>query len=834
MQPSQFLFNEKQVVPEEKSPLIIIDKQAFERTLESFDKPKKAGKTDEHCLTEIQKKKQKLITQIKEDISEIESNIDYEGESEEQDTSIMKESGETTNHSIPEESTENTLPSWLQLYLERADQHRKHEELIRSSASNTVSTGSTQEELKCSEPTTIDVTNNTLHDGVKKEGSSRQEEETVMDSDSQEFKKRIEHLKKMFGPSVSSKEEDQSVRKFLKYVSINKDKVKQKFEHLNNEDPHSQNENLSKGPPKKLFDMSPYLNIMKDSSIEKDVTREIKKWKWKESQQQIPSSIANTELDNKVVKEDSILGSSDTDDLQLVIQKYLDLIENDDTHTQSSKIFTKSEKIKAPTPLDKTMVQDLFKDQATMPKPLNKVGKLSKSLSFLNGGDDNKCSQRIKDGSLINNLCETKKTLIERKINPMEEKVDNNRVKKKIVENPFHRVKTASELKVLDTQSKPSDNRKVWKPKPPPRVHVPVAEKENKGSTNSNKQSSSFDGFKTSSHYEKYLQTFPRKMEVEEENDDIDEILNYEDSEEIKQYEEELRAKYQLDEDVQYSSHLSLNDNQSTMKSADSFSSLMNILTTMRKSRLSKSVSECKLNLFGSKKNSHHKQEQIGYCEEYESPLTSCKERKVLYESSIKSPKPSSMLDDELEEIRKLRSVRSIDSKHSSSHMDLSQSRVSQDLDEEILSMVSRNNTHVRSHFEASAPKYKFGGSMSNLSSDACQAQEPRRVVNNHESHQPTDKRTWVLDSIHKHFDIIVEDEEDEYSSDTDAEEEESEDDEDCINLHSSAGDSCMRTSDQMKSLVKSVVCQITTKDQNLKNSEILNNLKEKLSSYAN
>ena len=117
---------------EEKRPLIIIDKQAFERTLESFDKSKKAGKTDQHCLTEIQKKKQKLITQIQEDISEIENNIDNEGESEEQDTSIMKESGETTNCSIPEESTENTLPTWLQLYLERADQHRKHEELIRS------------------------------------------------------------------------------------------------------------------------------------------------------------------------------------------------------------------------------------------------------------------------------------------------------------------------------------------------------------------------------------------------------------------------------------------------------------------------------------------------------------------------------------------------------------------------------------------------------------------------------------------------------------------------------------------------------------------------------
>ena len=820
---------------EEKRPLIIIDKQAFERTLESFDKSKKAGKTDQHCLTEIQKKKQKLITQIQEDISEIENNIDNEGESEEQDTSIMKESGETTNCSIPEESTENTLPTWLQLYLERADQHRKHEELIRSSASNTVSTGSTQEELKCSEPTTIEVTNNTLHDGVKKEVSSRQEEETIMDSDSQEFKKRIEHLKKMFVPSLSSKEEDQSVRKFLKYISVNTDRVKQKFEHLNNEDPHPQNENLSKGPPKKLLDMSPYLNIMKDSSIEKDVTREIKKWKWKESQQQIPASIANTEVDNKVVKEDSILGSSDIDDLQLVIKKYLDLIEDDDNHTESSKIFTKSEKIKAPAPLDKTMVQDLFKDQATVPKPLNKVGKLSKSLSFLNGGDDNKCSQRIKDESLISNLCETKKTLIERKINPMEEKVDNNRVKKKIVENPFHSVKTASEFKVLDTQSKSSDNnRKVWKPKPPPRVHVPVAEKEisDKGSTNNNDQSSSFEDFRRSSP-EKYLKTFPRKIEVDEENEGIDEILNYEDSEEIKQYEEELRAKYQLDEDIQYSSHQSLNDNQSTMKPADSFSSLMNILTTMRKSRLSKSVSECKLNLFGSKKNSHHKQEQIGYCEEYESPLTSCKERKVLYESSINSQKPSSMLDDELEEIRKLRSVRSIDSKQSSSHMDLSQSRVSQDLDEEILSLVSRNNTNVRSHFEASAPKYKFGGSMSNLSFDACKAQEPRKVVHNHESHQLADKRTWVLDSIHKHFEIIVEDEEDEYSSDTDAEDEESEDDEDCISLQSSAGESSMRTSDQMKSLVQSVVCQITTKDQNLKNSEILSNLKEKLSSYA-
>ena len=81
------------------------------------------------------------------------------------------------------------------------------------------------------------------------------------------------------------------------------------------------------------------------------------------------------------------------------------------------------------------------------------------------------------------------------------------------------------------------------------------------------------------------------------EDDDLENILNYEHSEEIKQYEEQLKSEYRLTYDTDYIEQDNTDVGRSNLKKSDSFASLMNILNTMRKSNLSKSVSASRLNL---------------------------------------------------------------------------------------------------------------------------------------------------------------------------------------------------------------------------------------------
>ena len=78
------------------------------------------------------------------------------------------------------------------------------------------------------------------------------------------------------------------------------------------------------------------------------------------------------------------------------------------------------------------------------------------------------------------------------------------------------------------------------------------------------------------------------------EEDDLEHILNYEDSQEIKQYEQELKIKYEeAYVDGETAGGVIAGD---SMKKSDSYGSLMNILRTMKKSNLSKSVSVSRLN----------------------------------------------------------------------------------------------------------------------------------------------------------------------------------------------------------------------------------------------
>merc|ERR1712210_322292 len=66
---------------------------------------------------------------------------------------------------------------------------------------------------------------------------------------------------------------------------------------------------------------------------------------------------------------------------------------------------------------------------------------------------------------------------------------------------------------------------------------------------------------------------------------------------------------------------------------------------------------------------------------------------------------------------------------------------------------------------QQTAPKYKFGGSGSNLSLNSSKEEVSSRPVMK-KSAKPKEERKWVLDSINKYFDVIVEEEEEEEGED--------------------------------------------------------------------
>ena len=103
-----------------------------------------------------------------------------------------------------------------------------------------------------------------------------------------------------------------------------------------------------------------------------------------------------------------------------------------------------------------------------------------------------------------------------------------------------------------------------------------------------------------------------------------------------------------------------------------------------------------------------------------------------------------------------------------------------------------------------------------------------RKYQQNRKAHGG-EERSWVLESINKHFDVIVEDDEDGFSSES----EDSEDDESLSLSNDEDKEQSFRVSDQMRNIFKSVVCQITEKDETFNNADILSNLKHKLETYT-
>ena len=172
--------------------------------------------------------------------------------------------------------------------------------------------------------------------------------------------------------------------------------------------------------------------------------------------------------------------------------------------------------------------------------------------------------------------------------------------------------------------------------------------------------------------------------------------------------------------------------------------------------------------------------------------------------------------------------------------------RVLDELDTDTMAEVSVTQKMVKAMFEQqTAPKYKFGGSGSNLSLNSSKEEVSKPVMK--KSAKPKEERKWVLDSINKYFDVIVEEEEEgeeepmseddsdyEYSDDDDESEYEySEEDEEEVEEVTPAEPGFQSTS-KMRGLLSSVVANISGSRGNLGRQEILSSMKQNLGSRSN
>lgn len=157
--------------------------------------------------------------------------------------------------------------------------------------------------------------------------------------------------------------------------------------------------------------------------------------------------------------------------------------------------------------------------------------------------------------------------------------------------------------------------------------------------------------------------------------------------------------------------------------------------------------------------------------------------------------------------------------------------------------------------FESNAPKYKFGGSGSNLSLNSSQ-EELRQGPVRKPSTKPKEERKWVMESINKYFDVIVEEEEEEevdgeFSEDEDEYEDEIDNDEfddvdieddtdvdNISNVNLPKGDDSQggqfRSSNKMRGLLSNVVSNLSRSVGNLASRQIVDSLKRNLGSQIN
>lgn len=167
--------------------------------------------------------------------------------------------------------------------------------------------------------------------------------------------------------------------------------------------------------------------------------------------------------------------------------------------------------------------------------------------------------------------------------------------------------------------------------------------------------------------------------------------------------------------------------------------------------------------------------------------------------------------------------------------MGIAGERLEADLDEDTLRDLSVSNRMVKAMFESSAPKYRFGGSGSNLSL-ASSKEELRQGPVRRPAPKPTEERKWVMESINKFFDVIVEEEDDEDGEDgsEDEYEDDEEEEEEMEEEEEEEEETKFKSSAKMRGLLSSVVTKLSGSVGNLAGTNLVHSLKRNLGSQIN
>ena len=576
---SKLLFtNQNKTAGKNNQQASVIDRGTFEKTRQQWNN---LGK--EENLSHIQERKNEIVLEIKQELEAINSQI---GSDQDQDIQSDDEQTKEVEKVKEEEKEEEYVPKWIQVFLDRTNE--------KNIPSTFGSTFDSREEKERS----IDEETGRIETGeVTGAGSGGEDKLTQEKREPGVFKTKIEKLKDLFASSRCSSEAEFRDKLRIPPMAGTQDR-RTKLEARSKGDEKPSKLGLER-PKKKIIDVSSITELCSDSVDKNILNKQEFKWKMKTKESDLTKFSTSQEviaINSNLEVEDSS-EEIETDLTRMSeyaknIQSYIDLISDEPLSSKQDSKTEKNCKLNKISRIDRNYIENTFVDSNKRKPALTKmnIGKLSKSLTFLNEPsehDDSIRKPKNKDNLKITNIDRKKVDLFDTNLtSPVKEEDVKTKVKKKLFEDPWKTICQETQNHLL------SDRKgKVWKaPKPKPansleypplqdREHLTVLDDHD----HNTKEIIRSDSMNIKS---------PRNYE----EDDLDDILNYEHSEEIKQYEEQLKSEYREAYDT---------DNfdpdpkvrRSDLKKSDSFASLMNILSTMRKSNLAKSVSASRLNL---------------------------------------------------------------------------------------------------------------------------------------------------------------------------------------------------------------------------------------------
>jgi len=868
---------------------VIIDKEAFERTVGLFEVDKQKEEADNR-LAEMKLKKKELMDKVKCELKDLGIEPRRQNKKKQKIFETSKEKENIIQKNEEKYQKDEVVPKWISVYLEKSKKNvseekveikeeeytedlyfsKEYEQKIQPMLdliddNNGGNQKQTQITLKLDRNNTESFNQRKeAFEGVNEPGKNLIVESKIKNHPG--FLDKMSKIKAMLSNGGSSSTTTSATKKIpSKDTSIIKGKYENKFSSSN-----SEKDIEIYRPKKKLIDVP---NIVDEFKGPLEKTE--KKWKWKQPNNSQPAVEDNKqeeelvhsklELESSAMEDEVLEIEKEIDQIKFVeefindssfkknqmdvetIQAYLDLIE--ERHDE--------ETISSLTPeryFHNTMNLDTIKDKLSTGKLESKtqqkeVGKVSHNFENIN----NENQMPIKEKERY----EPKKDVTKMKKHLFEshEKKKNiisspqQKVKRKLVEDPFQKSQNQSVPERKNTNQCKFNFSTTRQKEGKSNFPLKLSQSSSLQSLPTRNQTASIS--KLGENNSRYIQK--RAVEIRTYSDsDLDDILNYENSEEISNYEKQLRDQYSLEESDSSQESICKEENKKT----DSFANLMNILSVMRKTNLSKSVSNSKnilLENMNQKKTSGSQidmsdisgihqslrsfyekgTQNIDLQKETIEDKISINENTVNKESlleklSPKNKEPVKKIFEKMNTEQSQRYENNPGMKKAISCRDISWGRVSSELDEETMLNISESKQSAMEMFESAAPKYKFGGSLSKINDDKKVSKKQNMPVIK-QVKQEYDERKWVLDSINKHFDVILEEEEDESDSaydDSDGEECWSDSEEEYEEQKAETG---KKSSVAMQGLLKSVVSKIRKSCSNLDDKDVICSLKSQL-----